>query len=196
MFMDKGMTGIKALLLILTCFCLNASGQAWGQTQIYKIVDENGNVTFTDQSPGDGTEPMVLPELSVVSTDPVEEAEAATVETPEAEAEAELTPRDLRKMYRDFRITQPAPEETFWGTANTVVIGWGVKEPLQEGMKVQIVVNGEAQPASLENMLAMTLDRGEHTASAVLLDARGRRVITAPSVRFFVHQQSIQRSRP
>ena len=192
--MDKGMTGIKALVLMLTCFCLSASGQAWGQTHIYKIVDENGNVTFTDQSPGDGTEPMVLPELSVVSTDPVEQAEVPAVETPAEEAE--LTPRELRQLYRDFRITQPAQEETFWGTANTVVIGWGVSEPLQEGMKVQILVNGKAQPASLDNMLAVTLDRGEHTASAVLLDAGGRRVVTAPSVRFFVQQQSIQRNRP
>lgn len=188
--MDKGMTGIKALVLMLICFCLTA------QAQIYKIVDKDGNVTFTDQSPGDGTEPMVLPELSVVSTDPVEEAEVATVETPDAEVEAELTPRDMRKMYRDFKITQPGPEETFWGTANTVVIAWGVSKPLQDGMQVQIVLNGQAQPASLENMLAVTLDRGEHTVSAVLLDARGRKVITAPSVRFFVHQQSVQRSRP
>lgn len=186
--MDKGMTGIKVLLLLLACFCLTA----WGQVHIYKIVDENGNVTFTDQSPGDGTQPMVLPELSVVSIDPAEQPELATVETPEEEAE--LTPRELRQMYRDFRITQPSPEETFWGTANTVVIAWGVSEPLQPGMKVQILVNGQAQPASGDNMMAITLDRGEHTASAVLLDARGRRVVTAESVRFFVHQQSIQRS--
>ncbi len=194
--MDKGMNGVKALFLMLTCFCLIASGHAWGQVHIYKIVDENGNVTFTDQSPGDGTEPMVLPELSVVSTDPAEpsEPESAPVVTPEEEAE--LTPRELRQLYKDFKITQPSPEETFWGTENTVVISWGVSEPLQPGMKVQILVNGQARPASEENMVAVTLDRGEHTASAVLLDARGRRVVTAPSVRFFVQQQSIQRNRP
>jgi len=194
MLMDKGMTGINALLLLLTCFCLTASGHAWGQVHIYKIVDENGNVTFTDQSPGDGTEPMVLPELSVVSTDPIVQPQVATEENETPEEEAELTPRELRQLYRDFRITQPASEETFWGTANTVVIAWGVSEPLQPGMKVQILVNGQAQPPSLENMLAVTLDRGEHTAGAVLLDARGRRVITAESVQFFVHQQSIQRN--
>lgn len=182
--MDKGMTGIKALLLFLACFCLNA----YGQTHIYKIVDENGNVTFTDQSPGDGTEPMVLPELSVVSTDPVEVPQQAEAEQPAEEVP--LTRRELRQLYRDFRITRPEPEETFWGTANTVVVAWEVSEPLQEGMTVRIKVDGAAQPASLENMVAFTLDRGEHTVSAELLDDSGRPLITTDSVTFFVHQQS------
>ena len=190
--MDRGMTGIKPLLLLITFFSLTA----WGQGQIYKVVDEDGNVTYTDQAPRDGTPPMDLPELSVVSTDYESLQEADTEAADATEEEKELTSRDLRRMYRDLKITQPSPEETFWGTENTVVVAWAVGEPLQEGMKVQVMIDGKAQPASQDNMVALTLDRGEHTASAVLLDARGRQLVTSPSVRFFIHQQSVQGGAP
>ena len=185
--MDKGMTGLRFLVLFLACFCMTAYGQ------IYKVVDKDGNVTYTDQAPGDGSEPMKLPELSVVSTD--YEAEQATSEVDqvvEEEEGAELTRRELRRLYRDFRISRPAPEETFWGTENTVVVGWESPEPLQEGMKVQFTIDGAKQPASQENMMALTLDRGAHTVSALLLDARGRPLATAETVTFYVHQQTVR----
>jgi hypothetical protein len=188
--MDKGMTGLRILVLLLSCFCMTAYGQ------IYKVVDKDGNVTYTDQAPGDGSEPMDLPELSVVSTD--YEAELATTEEdPVVEEEgAELTRRELRRLYRDFRISRPAPEETFWGTENTVVVGWESPEPLQPGMTVQFTIDGAKQPASLENMMALTLDRGTHTVSALLLDARGRPLATADTVTFYVHQQTVRGGGP
>lgn len=184
--MDKGMTGLKILVLLLSCFCVTAYGQ------IYKVVDKDGNVTYTDQAPGDGSEPMKLPELSVVSTDYEAELSTSEVDPAVEEEEAEPTRRELRRLYRDFRISRPAPEETFWGTENTVVVGWESPEPLQEGMKVQFTIDGAKQPASLENMMALTLDRGAHTVSATLLDARGRPLATADTVTFYVHQQSVR----
>jgi len=188
--MDKGMTGLRILVLLLSCFCVTAYGQ------IYKVVDKDGNVTYTDQAPGHGSEPMDLPELSVVSTD--YEAEVATTEEDPVveEEEAELTRRELHRLYRDFRISRPAPEETFWGTENTVVVGWESSEPLQPGMTVQFTIDGAKQPASLENMMALTLDRGAHTVSALLLDARGRPLATADTVTFYVHQQTVRGGGP
>ena len=34
--------------------------------QVYKTVDENGNVVYTDQPPADGSRPIKLKELSVI----------------------------------------------------------------------------------------------------------------------------------
>ena len=36
------------------------------QGEIYKVVDKDGNVTFTDQRPSDTAQPMDLPPLSVI----------------------------------------------------------------------------------------------------------------------------------
>ncbi len=186
--MDKGLIGSKIVLLLMMCFCFNAYGQ------IFKIVDKDGNVTYTDQPPGDGTEPMELPELSVVSTD-YEAPTVATDPVPETEEDV-TTPAALRKLYRDFRISRPSPEETFWGTENAVVVAWEASAPLQEGMTVRFTIDGKAQASSAENMKGVSLDRGSHTVSAVLLDSFGKSVMTTDTVTFYVHQQSVRSNGP
>ncbi|HLF31782.1 MAG TPA: DUF4124 domain-containing protein [Xanthomonadales bacterium] len=166
--------------------------------QIYKVVDAEGNVVYTDQAPADGSAPMVLPELSIIKTDYPPETAAAGAEAAEQEAEAveETTPRVLRKTYSDFRISQPQQEQTFWGTENAVVIGWSSSVPLLPELSVRLYVDGKPVATTADNLYAMTLDRGEHSTYAELLDPRGRRIITTPAVIFFVKQHSIGVNQP
>ena len=96
----------------------------------------------------------------------------------------------------DFRITQPVPEETFWGTSNSVVVGWGTGTPLQPDMRVRLLVDGEVQSETQDNMVALTLDRGAHVVQAELLDGRGRRLVSTQPVTFFLHQGSENFNRP
>ena len=165
------------------------------QAAVYKTVDAEGNVTYTDQAPADGSAPMDLPELSVISTDiePLPQTEPGT-----GEPDAPLAPtmRELRRLYRDFRITQPAPEETFWGTGNTVVARWDSSTPITPEMSVRLFVDGQPQAAAQQGMAALTLDRGEHTIYAELLNERGRRIVTSATVTFFVKQYSANFNRP
>jgi len=185
-------TELKMMLApaVLTLFVSVSAG-----AQIYKQVDEKGNVTYTDQVPLDGSAPMTLPELSVVEMDST--PEPATEGTDEASemagdeaTEREPTPRELRRMYRDFRITRPSQEESLWGTENMAVISWGSSTPLRENMRVNVFVDGQQRPSSGSDMIAIRLDRGEHRVYAELLDGRARRVVTTPTVTFFVKQYS------
>jgi len=168
---------------------------AFTEGEIYKVVDEDGNVTFTDQRPADGSQPMNLPPLSVVETD---------IQVPEPPAEgsaeaAEATPptsRELKKKYSDFRITKPQQEETFWGTANAVVVTWGSSQTIPPDMTVMLYVNGEAQKAPAVGGVTLTLERGEHRVYAELRDTRNRRIVTTETVTFFVKQHSANFNRP
>jgi len=194
--MNKGLTmkPLRTTLLILAWALYSSLAMA----QVYKVVDAQGNVTYTDQAPADGSAPMVLPELSIIKTDnqdkvPVSDADAGVAD---AAAPAELTPRELRKMYKDFRITRPLPEETFWGTANSVVISWGSSAAFQPGMQVRVIVDGTAHSGTEDGMLALTLDRGEHTVSADLLDERGRKIASTQKVTFFIKQQTVSAPAP
>jgi hypothetical protein len=164
--------------------------------EVYKVVDKDGNVTFTDQRPSSNAQPMVLPELSIIETD---------VDVPESgpsqgEAEASeplpLTPRELRRKYRDFRIISPQPDETFWGTANTIVVSWGSSQPIEDNLTVMLIVNGEAQAAPPEGSVTLTLERGEHQVSAEIRDARNRRIMATDTVTFYVKQYSANFNRP
>jgi hypothetical protein len=163
--------------------------------QIYKQVDEEGNVTYTDQVPLDGSSPMVLPELSVITMDSQPEASGAEGDkgartAADEDATRAPTRRELRRMYQDFRITRPAQEESLWGTDNMVVVSWGSSTPLQDNMSVNLYVDGQQRSTSGSEMLALKLDRGEHQVYAELLDARARTIVTTPTVTFFIKQYS------
>ena len=131
--MHKGMIPVLVSLFFLAIFSAPAAS-----ANIYKVVDEDGNVTYTDQKPSPGAQPVDLPPLSVVETT---KPDVPAVTSPGAEEKA-VTPRDLRKQFSDFRIIQPQNEETFWGTANTVVVSWGSSQPVPEDMKVVWYVDG------------------------------------------------------
>ena len=184
--MSKGMIRTSVLLFSI----LLLAGQAWA-ADIYKVVDKDGNVTFTDQPPGDGSRPMNLPELSVIETDiQVDQTPAEGGASSAAEESREPTTRELRGMYRDFRISQPQNEETFWGTANAVVVSWDSKIPPAPDMSVRLIVDGEPQAAPAAGAVTLTLDRGEHKVYAELRDARNRLIVTSDTVTFFVKQHS------
>ena len=76
---------------------------------IYRVVDENGNVTYTDQPPQDGAQPMDLPDLSVIQTETPPEPPPVR----EEEKSGAMSSREMRRLYNDFTITQPQDEETF-----------------------------------------------------------------------------------
>jgi hypothetical protein len=188
--MNKGMI----IAFFSTVFML-LPVDGWSEGQIYKVVDKDGNVTFTDTRPSANAQPMDLPPLSVIKSDtpppsiPAAQASASEEDTP-------LTPRELRKQFRDFSITQPLQEETFWGTENTVVVTWGSSAEISSEMSVVLYVNGEGQKASAAGSATLTLERGEHQVYAELRDERKRRVITTPVVTFFIKQHSANFNRP
>ncbi len=124
---------LPVLVLLLTPLVALAEGE------IYKIVNPDGTVTFTDQRPAPDAEPLELRPLSVVETEPVQSSDTAA---DSEEKPDEPTARDLQRMYRDFRITQPQNEETFWGTENRVTVSWGASQPMPEGMSAVLFVNG------------------------------------------------------
>jgi hypothetical protein len=187
MQMNKGMIST----LVLSVVWAVASATAHAEGEIYKVVDADGNVTYTDQRPSAGAQPLDLPPLSVVQTeepDPVAPPDTAT--GPNENAEPTL--RDLQAQFRDFRISRPAPEETFWGTANTVVVAWESAQPIPPDLRVTLYVDGQAQQVADAGSVTLTLDRGEHQVYAELRDQRNRRVAGTETVTFFVKQASVR----
>lgn len=182
--MNKGM--IQAAILLVACLFVAAEAGA----QIYKVVDKDGNVTYTDQRPSADAEPMDLPELSVIETD-IQVPEQPQAGAAQAAGESEPpTPRQLRRRYSDFRILQPEQEETFWGTANSVVVAWGTSQEMLPEITARLYLDGQPQQVPPNGSLTLTLDRGEHQVYAELLDDRKRRIVATETVTFFVKQFS------
>ena len=178
---------LPVLVLLLTPLVALAEGE------IYKIVNPDGTVTFTDQRPAPDAEPLELRPLSVVETEPVQSSDTAA---DSEEKPDEPTARDLQRMYRDFRITQPQNEETFWGSGNEVTVSWGASQPIREGLVVTLYVDGAPRPVLSGDSVSLVLDRGEHQVYAVLRDANKRRIAATETVTFFVKQHSVNFNRP
>lgn len=167
------------------------------QAEVYKVVDENGNVTYTDQAPGPDAEPLTLRGLSVIAPQqprqPQPSAETVAAAEAAGEGQQEVTNiRDLRRGYRDFRIVSPEPDQHFVGTGNMATIAWDTRYRLQEGMMVTFYIDGEPQaPTTAQSMNIGPMDRGAHEVYAELRDSRNRQVATTEPVTFHIRQWSV-----
>lgn len=180
----RSITVLVVLLLVLTASPLMA--------QVYKVVDKDGNVTFTDQPPGDGSKPIELGPISVIEAPEYQKAPATTGEE---DAENEPSLSYLRKIYRDFAIISPAQEESVWKPDGPVAVVWNARTALQPGMQVTLILDGKNHTTTVQPMIPLAgLDRGEHTVKAELRDSKNRVVATAQTVTFFVRQPSLYNS--
>lgn len=180
------------LIGLLTLLTLLTAGPL--QAQVYKTVDEDGNVVYTDQAPKDGSAPIDLRPLSIIET-------PEYVRPDETEPENDTDGKDdgkqmslkyLRKNYADFAIIAPQAEETIWQPENVITVAWSTRYQLQAGMQVTVYVDGVAQTSSDQQVIALAaLDRGEHTVTAELTDAQNRRIATAAPVTFFVRRPGL-----
>ena len=157
--------------------------------QVYKVVDKDGNVTFTDQPPGDGSKPIKLAPISVIEAP---EYKKAPEPTDEEGAEKELSLSYLRKIYRDFAIISPVQEESVWKPDGPIAVAWSVRTAIQPGMKVTLFLDGANHVTTEQPMIPLSgLDRGEHTVKAELRDSKNRVIATAETVTFFVRQPNL-----
>lgn len=177
----------KPFLLVLLGLSL-AVVSAGLAAQVYKTVDKDGNVSYTDQPPPDGSKPIKLAPISVIEAPTYKKA-------PEAgeEGDAEEVPlRTLRRNFRDFAIISPQPEESVWRPDGPIPVAWSAGSVLLEGMQVTISVDGQQKASTTQSMIPVAgLERGEHVIRAELRDAKNRTIATAEPVTFFVRQPNL-----
>jgi len=175
----------KSLMMVFAFLMLSATPLL---AQVYKVVDKDGNVTYTDQAPADGSGPIELKPISVVEAPTYQTAP----KTDDAEADQEMSVRDLRKNYRDFAIVSPQQEESVWQPDGAFPVAWNTKYALQEGMQVTIFLDGKKHTTTSQQMVPMAnLDRGEHVLPAQLRDASNRLIAEAAPITFFVRQPGL-----
>jgi hypothetical protein len=180
-FAPRSLFLLRLLALIVTA-CL-APSVALAQ-QIYKTVDEDGNVVYTDQKPTEDAEPIPLPELTVV--DPVDLGNPSAADSDEREQRTfELT------------ITSPLADEIIVNTGYRLDVEVGLDQDLPNGFRLVYLVDGEERMTSRSRSVTIEeVMRGPHTVQVELRTADGRPVATSEPVSFFMRQQSALYNRP
>lgn len=161
-----------------------------GGGTIYRTVDENGNVLFTDNPPDkDRAEPVRVGPVNTM------EGRRETVpvmapDRPEPRQE-NPPPAPAGSGYQALRITVPEDGATVRiPQDNPVAVQASVEPALRAGHRMVILDNG--QPVA-----GGTLDfpnPGTHRLQAAIEDENGRRLITSAPVTLYVHRTNTDTS--
>lgn len=161
--------------------------------EVYKVVDKDGNVSYTDKPLENDAELVKLRPISVIEAPTYQLRNKADTE---AEQVKEIPLKTLRKNYKDFKIISPQPEQSFWGPENNVAVAWNTRYQLLEGMQVVIYVDADEFTRTTQRSSPLDgLVRGEHLIEADLIDKNGERISTAEPVTFFLRRANIHSNR-
>ncbi|UYO75788.1 DUF4124 domain-containing protein [Halomonas qinghailakensis] len=145
---------------LLLCLWVSA---AQSQT-VYRVVDEQGKVTFTD-NPERGGEVLTLAPLPGVST---------SLPPVATSSRRQGYPGQPFMPYDRFAIELPQAEASLQNDHTAVVVD--VVPPLREDHRIQLLVNGEISQSALHSdaFWLAGLAAGQHQLQAELLDSDGR----------------------
>lgn len=179
---------VKTFFLILMA-CSMAMATNAMSADVYKVVDEDGNVTYTDTPPQDGSRPIKLTPISVIETPIYERPVKADAGGEEGK---EMSLKYLRKHYADFAIVSPQQEESVWHPDTAMSVAWSTRYQLQDGMQVTVYIDGKQIAKTSDQIIPVPeIDRGEHKVEAQLTDSQNRRIATAEPITFFVRRPGL-----
>lgn len=173
---------VKSLLLVLLSLPAAA--------EVYRLVDKDGNITYTDQPQADAqVAPVVLPHLNKMkATVPVQEPQSDVPDTIESADGTEAEPPFAG--YTRAVILAPKNNEVIPNQQRNIIIQLSVEPQLQTGHRVQFWLDGKAQgaPVSATSYQMNDLERGTHSLGAQILNDQGRVVISAGSVEVHIQR--------
>lgn len=151
---------------------------------IYKWVDEDGNVVYSDE-PRDGAERLerTTPESSY-------RFETPRRQQPQDDRSDEVGEDAAR--YDELRIVHPADEGTVRDNQGLVDVQLEISPSLRAEHRVQFILNGEPQgdPSGSLGHRLTEVHRGEHQVAARVLNEAGATIAEADPVTFYMHQAS------
>jgi len=149
---------------------------------VYRSVDAQGNVTYTNQATK-GAERIKLKPLSVYSAPrlkPVSDTEDVSSSEP---------------GYKSVSIVSPKADETVRDNPGNVTVTAGSEPTLsrKEGHKFQFYLDGKpiGKPQPEATKTFPGVDRGEHHVAVAVVDANGKLLKRSKPTRFFLHRQTI-----
>ena len=149
--------------------------------QVYRSVDANGKVTFTNAPPKGGpSEPVKLaPANTIPPFQP-----AATVQTED--------PAAVVHSYSHFAIVSPAEGEVFGFEVEDITLSAEIEPGMQMGDRVQFFLDGNklGEPVRALVKHLPTLERGTHIATASVLDQNQDVLISTEPVTFEIRRYS------
>jgi hypothetical protein len=152
--------------------------------EIYRWVDKDGVVHFSDQPGAPNAELITVLEPNVSDAQETEPASAAAASRSEPD-EPDVPP------YDSLSIVSPTPDQVFFGADAVVSATAELGGTLRPDHSVVFFLNGNRHEASGLSTEFANLARGSYFLRASILDQAGRPVISSQQISFHVRQPSI-----
>ncbi len=180
---NKSKLHIKAsltlALIVLVCSAVHA--------EIYKIVDENGRITFTDKPRPNQNAKTV--ELLPLNTQPTHHAPTSTPNKKAAKSKAPSA---------SIAITAPTDGTTIPTGQRTIPVNAAVKPYLTAGQRIQLYLDGtpKGSPQAGGHYTLTEVYRGQHTIQAAIVDKHGKAVSHSKAITIYVKRQTAPKPNP
>ncbi len=160
----------RSILAAVLIVGLALSGAA-NAGKVYKIINPDGSVTYTDTPPADNqkTETLDLPPINEQTAVAPKAKQPDSAESDESEFSG----------YRELRIVAPENDATIPPGQETVQVRASLSPGLQPNHRLQLYFDGKpygTASSSLDGILS-ALYRGSHTLQAAVLDPNGDQLI-------------------
>lgn len=182
---------LSALLLLA---CMDATAAA---DRIYKTVDENGNVVFTDIPP---REDEKSEQVVIENPNSFDAAEAAPdegqwiVEQPGDQSGNGGGQTAATFRYGTLSVASPANDEAVRDNAGNVTIIANVAPRLQPGHVMRLFMDGSVVQEGPQTTFNLTnVDRGTHTVKLDITDDKGDVLISSKPSTFHLLRYAIPR---
>jgi hypothetical protein len=145
---------------------------------IYKQVDADGNISYSDTPPNAAAETLEMEPLGIISMPkPV----------PFAPTKATAAP----VSYERLSITSPSHDSTYQNLSEPVRVSAQLAPSLQKGHTLTLLMDGRVLTNSGSETQVENIERGSHVFSAQVQDANGKVLITSQPVTIHVHRTSV-----
>ncbi len=151
---------------------------------VYKWVDENGVVHYSDQ-PHENAQRVELKAPQTYSAPKGQTAPLAPTRNPVPNSGA---------AYQSCAVSEPTNDQVFMNTS-AITAGVTVQPAVRPGDTAIVTLDGQRVPGVPANGGQFTIspvDRGTHSIQMVVQDQSGATVCSSAPVTFHVHQPSLQ----
>jgi hypothetical protein len=168
---------------IIAFFALSLALNA--SAAVYKWVQPDGSVIYSDRAPQENTAPTELPSLQQIKMPPPPPQNTDTTSANSASG-AQAT------QYSKLEIVSPANNSAFRNNAGQVTVKLDLQPALQGDDAISLTLDGrEVGQTRATSLTLKNVNRGTHNLGAAIKDSQGATLISASPVTFTLQRTSV-----
>ncbi|HDZ36731.1 MAG TPA: DUF4124 domain-containing protein [Marinobacter sp.] len=152
--------------------------------EVYRNVDAQGNVTFSDEPSKGAQEVKVKPVTTI------------TLPKPQNVRETDKLREDVKRegsIYESVSFTYPEDDQAFNSGSGDVRFEMSSSPGLKTNHKYEVTLDGQPVGQSSSGSITVrNVFRGTHEAGVYIVDTNGVQIKTGKPIRFTIHRPSIQ----